>query len=203
MEGRRIVLSLGVDLAGSSKRKTGIALMDEGLNCNYMTVYSDQDIINVVKDKRPDVVVVDAPLSIPKGRSDIEDRNGPHFRKCDIELRKMGIKFFPVTLGPMRMLTKRGIKLSHDLKNLGFAVIESYPGGVQDILSIPRKKDLRALIMGLKKLGIKGCSESMNNHEADAATIAYLGILYLKDLVMPLGDPDEGLLYLPKKLTQT
>ncbi len=197
------MLSIGIDLAGSEKRKTGIAVMDEGLNCSYMTVYSNKDIIDVIRTKKPDVVVIDAPLSIPRGRSDIEDRNGPHFRKCDIELRKMGIKFFPITLGPMRMLTKRGIKLSQDLKRLGFIVLESYPGGVQDVLRIPRKKELRALILGLKELGIKGCSENMNDHEADAATIAYLGILYLRNLAMPLGDPDEGLLYLPKKLTQT
>jgi len=197
------VLSLGIDLAGSEKKKTGLAIMDNALNCSYLTVYSDFDIIRVVKDYKPDVVVIDAPLSIPKGRADIEDRNGPHFRKCDIELKKMGIKFFPITLGPMRMLTKRGIKLSQDLKRLNFTVLESYPGGVQDVLHIPRKKELKALIRSLKELGIKGCNENMNDHEADAATIAYLGILYLRDLAIPLGDPDEGLLYLPKKLTQT
>ncbi len=197
------MLSLGIDLAGSEKKKTGLAIMDNALNCSYLTVYSDFDIIRVVKDYKPDVVVIDAPLSIPKGRADIEDRNGPHFRKCDIELKKMGIKFFPITLGPMRMLTKRGIKLSQDLKRLNFTVLESYPGGVQDVLHIPRKKELKALIRSLKELGIKGCNENMNDHEADAATIAYLGILYLRDLAIPLGDPDEGLLYLPKKLTQT
>ncbi len=194
------MLSLGIDLAGSEKRKTGIALMDDNLNCSYFTVYLDTEIIKAVKNKKPDVVTIDAPLSIPRGRSDIEDKDGPHFRKCDIELREMGIKFFPITLGPMRMLTKRGIRLSKVLKHLGFIVLESYPGGVQDVLKIPRKKDLDALIKGLRGLGIKGCKDDMNEHEADAATIAYLGILYLRNLAMPLGDPEEGLLYLPKKL---
>ncbi|MFP3166042.1 MAG: DUF429 domain-containing protein [Nitrososphaeria archaeon] len=194
---------MGVDLAGSVKRKTGLALLDGLLKCRYVTVYTDGDIIKMALEEDPDVIVIDAPLSIPRGRKDIDDRNGPHFRACDVELRKMGIKFFPVTLGPMRMLTERGIKLSKKLVSLGFRVIESYPGGVQDVLGIPRKKNMKGLIDGLKKLGIKGCGDDMNDHEADAATIAYLGILFLKGSAVSLGDPDEGLLYLPKKLTQS
>ncbi len=194
---------MGVDLAGSVKRKTGLALLDGLLNCRYATVYADEDIIKMALKEGPGVIVIDAPLSIPRGRKDIEDRSGPHFRACDVELRKMGIKFFPVTLGPMRMLTERGIKLSKKLSSLGFRVIESYPGGVQDVLNIPRKKNMKGLIDGLKKLGIKGCSDDMNDHEADAATIAYLGMLFLEGSAVPLGDPDEGLLYLPKKLTQS
>jgi predicted nuclease with RNAse H fold len=193
---------MGVDLAGSVKRKTGVALLDGLLNCRCVTVYADEDIIKMALKESPDVIVIDAPLSIPRGRKDIEDRSGPHFRACDVELRKIGIKFFPVTLGPMRMLTERGIKLSKKLSSLGFRVIESYPGGVQDVLNIPRKKNMKGLIDGLKKLGIKGCSDDMNDHEADAATIAYLGMLFLEGSAVPLGDPDEGLLYLPKKLTQ-
>jgi predicted nuclease with RNAse H fold len=194
---------MGVDLAGSVKRKTGLALLDELLNCRYFTVYTDEDIIKIALEEKPEVIVIDAPLSIPRGRKDINDRNGPHFRACDVELRKMGIKFFPITLGPMRMLTERGIKLSKKLSSIGFRVIESYPGGVQDVLKIPRKKNIKGLIDGLKRLGIKGCRDDMNDHEADAATIAYLGFLFVKGLAVPLGDPDEGLLYLPKKLIQS
>ncbi len=192
---------MGVDLAASVKRKTGVAFLSLSLECSYDTLYSDEEIINYAKKLKPEVIVIDAPLSVPKGRRSIDDRNGPHFRKCDLELKRMKIKFFPITLGPMRELTKRGMSLASKLRFLGFKVIESYPGGVQDVLKIPRKKDLKKLIDGLIGLGLKGCSYNMNDHEADAATIAYLGVLYLKGKALALGDPEEGLLYLPS-LTQ-
>lgn len=144
------------------------------------------------------MVVIDAPLSVPLGRSSIDDRTGPHFRKCDLELRRLKIKFFPVTLGPMRQLTKRGISLKLALQGLGFNVIESFPGGIQDMLGIPRHKDMAGLLRGLIKNGLTGCSDTDNEHELDAATMGYLGQLYLCKKAVALGDPQEGLLYLPK-----
>ncbi|MGC8568837.1 MAG: DUF429 domain-containing protein [Nitrososphaeria archaeon] len=196
---RRVdVRSLGLDLAGSEKRDSGLAVLDEELSCWAFTVRLDSEIIRLAEDLRPDIVVIDAPLSLPRGRKSIEDRSGPHFRACDLELRRMGIRFFPITLGPMRMLTSRGIKLSNRLSAMGLKVIESYPGGVQDVLGIPRKRDLRGLVDGLKRLGLRGCPENLNEHEADAATIAYLGILYMKGEAIGLGDPEEGLLFLPR-----
>ena len=188
---------LGIDLAGSEKRNTGICVMDNKLNVKTEIVHTDKEIKEVVEEVNPKVIAIDAPLSLPKGRKSIDERNNIHFRKCDKELLKMGIKFFPITLGPMRMLTKRGIKLKKKFENK-YKVIEVYPGGAQDILKIPRKqKGLDKLRNGLKKLGIKGLKKEMNGDELDAVTAAYVGKLYLDGKYVVLGDKKEGLMIMP------
>ena len=39
----------------------------------------------------PDVVSIDAPLFLPKGRKSLEQRGPPHLRACDRELLRMKI----------------------------------------------------------------------------------------------------------------
>lgn len=46
-------------------------------------VFSDDEIIDRVKEIRPTLIPIDAPLSLPKGRSTIIDRSGEHLRECD------------------------------------------------------------------------------------------------------------------------
>jgi len=147
----------GIDLAGSIKRDTGICAL-EGNNVTLCTiVHTDSEIINFIKRENPILVAIDAPLNLPPGRKSMDDRNGKHFRPCDRELWKRGIRFFPITLGPMRVLTERGIMLKKYLTKRGYQVIEVYPGAAQDIWGIGRKQDgLLELKKGLKKVGIKG-----------------------------------------------
>ena len=50
----------------------------------------------------------------------------------------------------MQGLTERGMRLAKLLKEQGFDVIESYPGAVEDVLGLPRKRvDLRGLEVDL------------------------------------------------------
>ncbi|MEM1522249.1 MAG: DUF429 domain-containing protein [Thermofilaceae archaeon] len=192
------MLSLGVDLAGSSKRPTGMCLLDENLNAKTWIVYSDEEIIRAATELHPSVVAIDAPLSLPLGRSSLDDRTGPHFRECDMALRRLGIKFFPITLGPMRALTARGMQIKTDLEKRGYTVIEVYPGGAQDVLRIPRKSaGLEALQSGLEKLGIKLANSSAGPDELDAVTAAYVGLLYLSGEAIALGGKD-GSIIMPK-----
>jgi predicted nuclease with RNAse H fold len=191
------MISVGVDLAGSAKRPTGLCALSDKLVAEYSTVYEDSEIIKFIEDVKPNVVAIDAPLSLPKGRKSINDRTGPHLRKCDEELLKLRIKFFPITLGPMRKLTERGIRLANELKLIGFKVIEVYPGAAQDVLSISRKSNLDSLRKGLLKLKIRGEIEKANEHELDAITAALVGLMFLESKAVALGDPEEGLLYIP------
>jgi predicted nuclease with RNAse H fold len=122
-------------------------------------------------------------------------------RECDKQLAKMGIRFFPVTLGPMRKLTKRGIKLRKILEGKGFKVIESFPGAAQDMLGMPRKqKGVEKLRKALVKCGIKGDIEkkAVSDHELDAVTSALVGLFYLEGNYTAIGDPEEVLMILPK-----
>ena len=192
-------LVLGIDLAGSEKRNTGICSMDRKMNCICKTVKKDGEIFEIVKITKPKVIAIDAPLSLPKGRRSIDKKSNIHFRECDRELWKLHIKFFPITLGPMRMLTKRGMKIAKKLRGMGYEVIEVYPGATQDILGIKRKQyGLKKLKRDLEKIGIKFNKKKLNGDELDAATAAYTGLMYLKGDYEALGDPEEGQIIIPK-----
>jgi len=192
---------LGVDLAGVAHRPSGVCLLS-GLEAKTALFYSDKDILDGVEKENPVLVTIDAPLSLPPGRESIHQRNRQHFRPCDLELKRRKIPFFPITLGPMRMLTERGIALKKKIEQLGIQTLEIYPGGAQDIWKIPRAKhDLEGLRAGLQRLGIKGLDRKYSTHELDAVTAAFVGVLYLKGKAEIVGDFSSGAIILPFPLT--
>ena len=192
---------LGLDLAGSPRRPTGCCLLVGPHDVRSSVAFSDEEIRTVVASTRPALIIVDAPLSLPRGRRTIEDRSGPHLRACDRELLRRGIRFFPLTLGPMRMLTVRGMRLAAEFSAAGFPVVEGYPGAAQDLLAIPRKgAGLPGLVRGLRRLGLRGelGRRTMTHDELDAATIAWVGREHLAKRSLVIGDPEEGLMVLPR-----
>jgi predicted nuclease with RNAse H fold len=188
---------LGVDLAGVSHRPSGICLL-RGLKAETLLLYSDREILDYAETMGPDLIAIDAPLTLPPGRRTIADRNNSHYRACDLELRRRKIPFFPITLGPMRELTERGISLKRDLEKHGFAVAEIYPGGAQDLWNLPRARhDLERLRRGLSRLGIKGLKRTASSHELDAASGALVGLLYLGQKAEIYGDFSSGAILMP------
>jgi len=170
---------VGVDLAGSPRRPTGVCLL-KGTKAFSQIALTDEEILNTIHQARPDLVPIDAPLSLPKGRQTIHDREGEHLRECDRELQRRKIRFFPITLGPMRMLTERGLALKAEIETMGYQVVECYPGAAQDIWGIPRQHhDLKGLLKGLKKLGVRGLTTKMTSDELDAVSAALVGRLFL------------------------
>lgn len=187
---RKPFVVLGIDLAGSPRRPTGVCLL-RGLRAHTRVAFSDEDILNRVRQARPDLVPIDAPLSLPKGRRTIHDRSGEHFRDCDRELRRCGIRFFPVTLGPMRMLTERGLALNAKIRAMGYRAIECYPGAAQDVWGIPRQhQNRKELLTGLKRLGVRGVTEAVTSDELDAVTAALVGRWFLLGRGEMLGGAD-------------
>jgi predicted nuclease with RNAse H fold len=198
---RKTTHVVGVDLAGSPKRNTGICLLKGMTVTSCKTVYSDDEILAFIEKSPPDLIAIDAPLNLPPGRKSMDDRTGEHFRSCDRELLKRGIRFFPITLGPMRSLTVRGIRLKEVLTQRGYKVIEIYPGAAQDIWKIVRKQGgLSKLRKGLEKLGLKSLAKNMNGDELDAATGALVGRLYLKEQAEVFGNFEEGAIVIPKAI---
>ncbi len=190
-------LVAGVDLAGVPHRPTGMCIL-EGLKAKTVLLYSDEDILSSIQEEKPDLVAIDAPLTLPPGRKSIDERTDSHYRPCDEELRRRKIPFFPITLGPMRVLTKRGIKLRESLEKEGVRVVDIYPGGAQDIWSIPRvKHSLSGLREGLRKLGISGLKKESSDHELDAATGALVGRLFLQGKAEMYGDFKSGAIIMP------
>lgn len=197
MPERNPLVVVGIDLAGSPRRPTGVCVL-RGLKAQTRVLYSDEEILALIRQARPVLVPIDAPLSLPAGRRTIQDRNGEHYRPCDRELQRRGLRFFPITLGPMRMLTERGLRLRAEIEALGFRAIECFPGAAQDVWGIPRKQhDLEGLRAGLSRLKVRGITDAMTNDELDAVTGALAGRWFLMGrgemlggedgIVMPLG----------------
>lgn len=191
---------VGIDLAGSERRDTGFCVMDSKMRSETWVLHTDDEILQKTAKARPHVVSIDAPLFLPKGRASLEIKGPPHFRECDRELFRMHIKFFPISLGPMRMLTARGMRLRSVLETRGFEVIESFPGAIQDLLKMPRKQEgLQFLASALRRYGVrmKGQGRDLSGDELDAITSALVGLLYVKGEYRAIGDPTEGLMILP------
>lgn len=166
---------VGIDLAGSPRRATGVCVL-KGLKAKAQIARIDDEILAIIEEAKPDLVPIDAPLSLPLGRKTIHDRAGEHLRECDRELQQRKIRFFPITLGPMRMLTERGLALKAQIETLGYPVVECYPGAAQDIWHLPRQhRDRTGLRRGLEHLGVKGLTAELTGDELDAVTAALTG----------------------------
>jgi len=188
---------VGIDLTGSEKRATGWALM-EGANVTTKSVRTDNDLVRETLAANPDLVSIDSPLSLPEGYGGADV---PIYRKCELALKRMGISVFWCLLPSMKTLTLRGIQLANDLRKAGCAVIESYPGAAQDILGIPRKKaSLAELKWGLSRAGITGdfLNADITHDEVDAITSALVGLFYLADDYIALGNTAEDYLIVPR-----
>jgi len=195
---------VGVDLAGSTKRPTGGCIMNRSLRVQCMVLHSDGEILEFVESSGAKVVAIDAPLALPLGRHCLGEhcRGREHFRACDLALRRMRIRFFPISLGPMRALTKRGIKLRKKLEDRHVEAIETYPGASQDILGIKRKQyGLRELQTSLMELGCSGDIKlrELTGDELDAVSCALVAKDYSEGRYLAIGNPSEIMMILPRK----
>jgi predicted nuclease with RNAse H fold/dephospho-CoA kinase len=167
---------------------------------------SDTAIIEAVLDTKPQLVSIDSPLSLPRGRimpgDDDPGRNEYGiFRSCERILKRRGINVYPCLLPSMQRLTARGMALAAGIRKLGYSVIECYPGAAQDIIGIPRKGAGEHLLKaGLAGFGITGSflSESVKHDELDAITSAIVASFFLSGRYEALTGPDEGALIIPK-----
>ncbi len=195
---------VGIDLAGVATRPTGICCLLGNEVLESRVLHDDQSILRFVAGHKPGIVAIDAPLCLPPGRkwtpgTPFPSNNGSHFRQCDMELRARGIRFFPITLGPMRSLTMRGIALKNELETLGYRAIEIYPGGAQDVWGIARKqRGLGLLRRGLRKLGTEGIHARMSGDELDAISGAIVGRLFLEGRAEIYGDFANGAIVMPR-----
>lgn len=194
---------VGLDLAGSPNRPTGACTIDDALKVRCCVVHSDEEIIQFVRKARTRCVAIDAPLALPKGRHCLGEhcRGRAHFRACDRVLMRMGIKFFPITIGPMRTLTARGILIKKILERLHLQVFETYPGAAQDLLGIPRKqRGWQALQEALAGLGCSGdiTARELTGDELDAINCALVAKEYAAGSYVAIGDPSEILMILPR-----
>lgn len=184
---------MGIDLAGKTENPTGICSLDSS-KLNFSTLFEDKDILNYIHRTKPSLVVIDAPLSLPKGRCCLSNecgcsKKGGHFRAAEVEMRKYG-RTLPLTFHGMRMLTERGIRLSNELKK-NYIVLESHPRTIQKVLGFSNLYDDLTDYFHLP--------ENISEHELDALLLVIAGIFYMEDKFMEFGDPEEGIIVLPEE----
>lgn len=200
--GRAVVV--GIDLTGSEARPSGFCVLD-GAHATTQLMRSDDAMIQAVVAARADLVSIDSPLCLPRGRLHVADDDPGRdefgiMRVCERTLKRRGINVYPALLPSMQRLTARGIAMANRLRALGIPVIESYPGAAQDIMGIPRKgAGLPWLQQGLADFGISGdFVETLPSHdELDAITSALVGTFHLAGRFEALGGEDEPPLIIP------
>ncbi len=199
------MISLGIDPTGSERRKSGLAVVDEQLHTDSWVAATDDEILRATLEARPDVVAIDSPLALPKGRccADPSCACVVHgiVRAADREIARLGYHPFWTLLPSMVPLTLRSIDLKERMEAAGLTVIEVYPGAAQDRLGLPRKhRSLQGLERGLVDLGIrfKDPERKRVHDELDAATAAYVGFCYLQDSYEAIGPTDEVQIILPQ-----
>ena len=187
---------IGIDLAGKNENATGICfLFLNKINkwkINLFTVYSDDEVLEIIHSFQPTMIVFDAPLSLPKGRccleKDCECAIGGHFRQNEREIRRYG-SVLPLTFTGMKMLTMRGVGLAGVLSDR-YQLKETHPRTVQKILGFgDLKKDLEKYFL---------IPSNPSEHELDGILAALSGFFHVNDCFMELGDVDEGTIILPQ-----
>lgn len=195
---------VGIDLTGSEARLSGWCLLENG-KASTLKIGSDQDLIEATMRTQPSLISIDSPLSLPRGRTTVEDDDPGRvefgiMRECERILKKRGVNVYPSLIRSMQALTARGIRLANYFRSVGVPVIESYPGAAQDIMNIPRKgADLGLLKEGLAEFGISGDFEKQNvsHDELDAITSAVVGLFFMSGKFEGLGNQAEEYLIIP------
>lgn len=194
---------VGIDLAASPGRRTGWALLD-GDQVVSTPLRTTEEIVARTLAGTPDLVTIDAPLSLPLGRDCARDdcacRRFGITRLAERELRRRGIGVFWCLLPSMQALTLRGMELAETFRAHGIPVLEVYPGAAQDLLGIPRKRaGLDQLHAGLSHFGIRGMRDlpAVSHDELDAITAALVGVFYLAGRYEAVGSEVEGMIVLP------
>lgn len=196
--------TIGIDLVSSEERETGFCIL-RGHRAETCRVKTDEEMIRLAIHAKANLISIDSPLSIPKGRTTFFD-DDPHrdefgiTRECERILKRRGISSYPCLIPSMQKLTQRGMLLAKKFREQGIPVIESYPGAAQDIMSIPRKQaGLDYLVEGLKEFGLTGefLNTAVSHDELDAITSAVVGHFFWVGMYEGLGNLEEEYLIIP------
>lgn len=183
-------------MTASPKRASSVCMLSTRGRAVFHEARLDDEIVELARTYSPACVAIDAPLSRPA-----DTKSG--YRLCDREVIRLGIRIFPVSFGPIGALLERGLGLAERLRVLGLEVIETFPSGVQRMLGVwgGGRRRASTLAKGLGRFGLRLSGDSTLDM-IDAATCAYVALLYTRGRCMALGEPSEGLLYLPAKSTR-
>lgn len=192
----------GIDYGSKLSGNTVIAIL-KGNKIYFLDVDkgtdADEFIYNAAAHFKPDVVFLDAPLSLP-GIYTGKGCNGDyHFRQADKELCAMS----PMFLGG---LTARAMQLKDKMENeIATKVYETYPKAIAHTYQLQergyksRKSNLISCRNHLReKLNPRlfiDCQDIKTWHHLDALLALFGAMRFVMGQALPYGNEEEGIIY--------
>jgi predicted nuclease with RNAse H fold len=206
----------GIDLTSTEAKPSACLGLDGKSQLIYLGFLTENiEIVTLLNFYSPQVIGIDAPLSLPLGLCCLEESCSckPEFprknRQCDQELRRQGIPCYPTSKKTfIKDLIYRGIELKtsigRDVKQAG-QVIEVYPFASKVRLfgeTIPRKTTKQGMSFLRDKLGeilpdLNPYLDMFDHDLYDAALAAYTALLHHQNRAEALGNSEEGLIFIP------
>ncbi|MGM0496904.1 MAG: hypothetical protein ACQESJ_03235 [Bacteroidota bacterium] len=157
---------------------------------------ADQFILQAVEDRKPELIFIDAPLSLPGVYADKKNYDDYFYRNCDKQLGAMS----PMFLGG---LTARAIRLKHTIEKMGVEIKETYPK------TLAKQFKLKNYGYRLGKENIEKCSDILDKtslievdkkqilswHHFDALLALLSALRYYRGFHYTHGNEKEGLIY--------
>ena len=154
---------------------------------------ADDMILKEMESQEPDLIMIDAPLSLPPALLGSEKTGGDYFfRHCDKSLKAMS----PMFLGG---LTARAIRISHLAQKAGIKILETYPAAQARRMALlnykkaPPDEIARQVCLENKFPSISAMD---NAHQLDALLALVAGLRYKKGIAIQYGEPSEGVIYI-------
>jgi predicted nuclease with RNAse H fold len=206
----------GIDLTSKEAKPSACLGLDSKSQLVYLGFLKEnRDIVALLNFYSPEVVAIDAPLSLPLGLCCLEEscpckpQSPRKNRQCDHELRQQGIPCYPTSKRTfVKDLIYRGIELKTrigcEVKQVG-QVIEVYPFASKVRLfgkTIPRKTTKQGISFIRDKLeailpDLKPYSDMFDHDFCDAAVAAYIALRHYQNKVDVLGNSEEGVIIIP------
>jgi len=157
---------------------------------------ADRFILQAIEYRKPGLIFIDAPLSLPGVYADKKNYNDYFYRMCDKQLGAMS----PMFLGG---LTARAIRLKNTIEEMGVEIKETYPK------TLARQFRLKECGYRMGKENIEKCSELLDQtslievdkkqilswHHFDALLALLSAVRYYLGLHYTYGSKEEGLIY--------
>ena len=154
---------------------------------------ADDFVLKIIKELKPELVFIDAPLSLPLVYRDPNQADDYFYRACDRELGAMS----PMFLGG---LTARAMRLAQPLVSTGIEVYETYPAHTAKLLKLQGYKtqveSVQQQLSGLSQsIGLSiQWPEKITTHHIDAYLAWWSGQRYLKREHITTGNTEEGVI---------
>lgn len=177
------VMILGIDLAGKENNPTGLCLL-ESAKAKLKIVYSDEEILEEIKQNSPELIAIDAPLFFGN-------------RLCDKQLKYLGV--MPLNLPSINLLAKRAVNLVNKIGKK--EIIEVFPTGTAKILKV-YSKNIVEYRNNLQNLINSSLPAKLNKHLIDAFLSSLTGFLYLNQLTLSVGE-NPSYITLPNPVSYT